>query len=160
MTHTPGPWTIDHQRIGPPGEPVALLCDVNDSMTGTVIDWPRGNDSATAMSINDAENEANARLIAAAPDLLAALQEWTSMAVNSGLEGCDEILEQAEAAIDKATGRTRYEVQTKHDGEWSNEVGEPNTFGSEAEAEEGIADLKTLGDDWLEAEYRIREVGA
>ena len=42
MTHTPGPWTIDHQRIGPPGEPVALLCDVNDSMTGTVIDWPRG----------------------------------------------------------------------------------------------------------------------
>ena len=68
MTHTPGPWTIDRQRIGPPGEPVALLCDVNDSMTGTVIDWPRGNDSATAMSIDDAENEANARLIAAAPE--------------------------------------------------------------------------------------------
>jgi hypothetical protein len=98
------------------------------------------------------------RLIAAAPDLLAALQEWTSMAVNSGLEGCDEILEQAEAAIDKATGRTRYEVQTKHDGEWSNEVGEPNVFGSEAEAEEGIADLKTLGDDWLGREYRVEEI--
>ena len=74
MTHTPGPWTIDHQRIGPPGEPVALLCDVDDSMTGTVIDWPRGNDSATAMSIDDAENEANARLIAAAPDLLEACE--------------------------------------------------------------------------------------
>ena len=73
MTYTPGPWTIDHQRIGPPGEPVALLCDVNDPMTGTVIDWPRGNDSGTAMSIDDAENEANARLIAAAPALLAAL---------------------------------------------------------------------------------------
>ena len=74
MTHTPGPWTIDHQRIGPPGEPVALLCDVNDSMTGTVIDWPRGNDSATAMSIDDAENEANARLIASAPVLLETLK--------------------------------------------------------------------------------------
>jgi hypothetical protein len=73
MSYTPGPWTIDHQRIGPPGEPVALLCDVHDSMTGTVIDWPRGNDSGTAMSIDDAENEANARLIAAAPELLEAI---------------------------------------------------------------------------------------
>jgi len=44
-------------------------------MTGTVIDWPRGNDSGTAMSIDDAENEANARLIASAPDLLAALKD-------------------------------------------------------------------------------------
>ena len=49
------------------------------------------------------KHEANARLIAASPDLLEALKEWTSMAVNSGLEGCDEILEQAEAAIAKAT---------------------------------------------------------
>ena len=71
--HTPGPWTIDHQRIGPPGQPVALLCDVNDSMTGTVIDWPRGHDSGTAMSIDDAENEANARLIASAPAMLEAI---------------------------------------------------------------------------------------
>ena len=50
-----------------------------------------------------AEDAANARLIAASPDLILALKEWISMAVNSGLEGCDEILEQAEAAIDKAT---------------------------------------------------------
>jgi len=71
--HTPGPWSIDHQRLGPPGDPVALLCDVNDRLASTVIDWPRGNDSGPAMSINDAENEANARLIAAAPELLAAL---------------------------------------------------------------------------------------
>ena len=105
MTHTEGPWTIDHQRIGPPGEPVALLCDVNDPMTGTVIAWPRGNDSGTAMSIDDAENEANARLIASSPELKAALKQWISMAINSGLEGCDEILEQAEAAIAKAKGQ-------------------------------------------------------
>ena len=74
MTHTEGPWTIDLQRIGPPGEPVALLCDVNDPMTGTVIDWPRGNDSGTAMSIDDAENEANARLIASSPAMLEAIE--------------------------------------------------------------------------------------
>jgi len=36
MTHTPGPWTIDHQRIGPPGEPVALLCDVTDTISNSL----------------------------------------------------------------------------------------------------------------------------
>ena len=46
-----------------------------------------------------------ARLIASAPELKAALKQWISMAINSGLEGCDEILEQAEAAIAKATGQ-------------------------------------------------------
>ena len=86
MTHTPGPWTIDHQRIGPPGEPVALLCDVNDSMAGTVIDWPRGHDSGTAMSIDDAENEANARLIAIAPELLAIVQHLAD-AQRDGAQG-------------------------------------------------------------------------
>jgi hypothetical protein len=75
MTHTPGPWIIDHQRIGPPGAPVALLCDVAAPHAATVVDWPRGNDSGTAISIDDAENEANARLIASAPDILAALKD-------------------------------------------------------------------------------------
>ena len=86
MTFTPGPWTIDHQRIGPPGEPVALLCDVNDSMTGTVIDWPRGNDSATAMSIDDAENEANARLIANSPLLFKILEGFLATLDTDDLE--------------------------------------------------------------------------
>ena len=116
MTHTPGPWTIDHQRIGPPGEPVALLCDVNDSMTGTVIDWPRGNDSATAMSIDDAENEANARLIASAPDLLA-IVDYLAEAHRDGAQGThfgalfgddDDNTTLGDAvtvAIDKATGQ-------------------------------------------------------
>ena len=52
----------------------------------------------------------------------------------------------------------RYEVQTTYDAQWSNEVGEPNVFGSVDEAEKAIAALKTLGDDWLEAEYRVMEV--
>ena len=117
MTFTPGPWTIDHQRIGPPGEPVALLCDVNDSMTGTVIDWPRGNDSATAMSIDDAENEANARLIAAAPELLAIVQfiardhrDGAQEVYFCALFGDDDITtlgDAVTAAIAKATDEVR-----------------------------------------------------
>jgi hypothetical protein len=115
MDYTPGPWTIDHQRIGPPGEPVALLCDVNDPMTGTVIDWPRGNDSGTAMSIDDAENEANARLIASAPDLLEACE-----VANRFFEENDDFTDgeypipgfilDMRIAIKKATGRCREEV--------------------------------------------------
>ena len=113
--YTPGPWTIDHQRIGPYGDPVALLCDVNDPMTGTVIDWPRGNYSGTAMSIDDAENEANARLIAAAPDLLA-IVDYLAEAHRDGAQGThfgalfgdDDITtlgDAVTAAIDKATGQ-------------------------------------------------------
>ena len=37
-------------------------------------------------------------------------------------------------------------------------MGEPNVFGSVDEAEKAIAALKTLGDDWLEAEYRVMEI--
>tara|TARA_Y100000310_G_C20579688_1_gene762327 strand:- start:478 stop:1086 length:609 start_codon:yes stop_codon:yes gene_type:complete len=70
--HTPGPWTIDHERIGPFGEPVALLCDMTASSPGTVVDWPRGTEVAEVA--DDAENEANARLLASAPFLLAALE--------------------------------------------------------------------------------------
>jgi len=32
------------------------------------------------------------------------LQKWMSFQINSGLEGCDEIVEQTEKAIAKATG--------------------------------------------------------
>ena len=76
--HTPGNWTIDHERIGPPGEPVALLCDMTAPHGATVVDWPRGDGEA---AVDDAENEANARLLAAAPDLVAIvefLHEWVA----------------------------------------------------------------------------------
>jgi len=67
--HTPGPWTIDGERIGPGGEPVALLCDTNAPRSGTVVDWPR----MRGQEVDDAENEANARLIASAPDMASAI---------------------------------------------------------------------------------------
>ena len=49
----------------------------------------------------------------------------------------------------------QYEIQTRIGDEWSNEVGADNVFTSEAEAWAAIAELKTLGDDWRDAEYRV-----
>lgn len=68
--HTPGPWTIDHERIGPGGEPVALLCDTNAPRSGAVVEWPR----MPGEVVDDAENEANARLLASAPQMLEAIE--------------------------------------------------------------------------------------
>ena len=67
--HTKGPWRIDHESIQsiPTGDTVALLCDINAPKLGTVLDWPRSQPEAH----DDAENVANAQLIAAAPALKA-----------------------------------------------------------------------------------------
>ena len=75
--HTPGPWTIDHARIGPSGEPVALLCDTNAPESGTVVEWPRMPEETideAEFEYLDEENEANARLIASAPEMLETLE--------------------------------------------------------------------------------------
>ena len=110
--HTPGPWTIDHERIGPPGEPVALLCDSHAPESGTVVEWPRFGEV-----VDDTENEANARLIASAPDLLAALMQI--MDFEGGEPGsyndpdtqerADEVWQDAFDAIAKAKGQPRKE---------------------------------------------------
>jgi hypothetical protein len=87
--HTPGPWHIGVRTFhagrdvyGPKGEPVAVA---DDAITATP------------------EAEANARLIAAAPNLLAALQ-----AIMGDPDAVDHILHldavAADAAIAKATG--------------------------------------------------------
>jgi hypothetical protein len=98
MTHTPGPWSIFSDRADRTtiGSRIARICDMH------------GKDPAFYTD----EDAANARLIAASPELLEALERWISMALNSGLEGCDEILEQAEAAIAKAKGQ---EEEDTHD---------------------------------------------
>ena len=91
MTHSPAPWNVfqDVSLRHTIGTATHRICDM----------W------GSSPAFFTAEDRANARLIAAAPDTLAVLKELTAMLVNSGLEGCDEILEQAEAAIDKATGQ-------------------------------------------------------
>lgn len=76
MAHTPGPWrTLDGDSVvnivGPEGQPIAA--------TTTKAYYERF----------DATDKANARLIAAAPDLYEALRVLLPFAVNRGPGGCD-----------------------------------------------------------------------
>ena len=97
-THTPGPWTLKYAHCG----------DVGIKADGGLIaecfcDIRRADEHSTA------EAGANARLIAAAPDLLAALQGmcsvWVTVCNSKGWE--PEHMSQytdARAAIAKAKG--------------------------------------------------------
>ncbi len=100
-THTPGPWTIREISSGP---------QIVDSENRTVVDR-----LYSAMRRND--TDANARLIAAAPDLLAALGEVSAYLNLLRHRYCDEgrmeglykeVVRESEkvrAAIAKAEGR-------------------------------------------------------
>ena len=103
-THTPGPWKWDEGwgAILSCGDVQRLVCPV----------WTGGNRSGMTES-EVARDVANARLIAAAPDLLEALEDLieragTSMhqANSDGAEyDVDDELKAAYAAIAKARGR-------------------------------------------------------
>lgn len=93
---TPGPWRVSEKR-------------------GDLIDIRHGNNELGAMSLTLAhvvarqswlkEAEENANLIAAAPEILEALQRCESVLSNIPLEVCDvEDLLYARAAIKKALG--------------------------------------------------------
>jgi hypothetical protein len=110
VTHTPGPWESDRgvdddetrcfvtQAI--PGRPKFLIAEIQNGAPGDCLET----------------EVANARLIAAAPDLLAALQNFVECAVTDSeccaictqdvrrhSEGCAVLV--AEYAIEKAEGR-------------------------------------------------------
>jgi hypothetical protein len=84
--HTPGPWILDVDcsgwSIGPEGMTVALTCGV-----------------ATDEDISEEEEKANARLIAAGPDLLKALKRVCSHGYRTSPDW-----DNARAAIAKAEG--------------------------------------------------------
>jgi hypothetical protein len=80
MTHTPGPWRVcdeQEQILGPEGE---------------IIVWETGT------------NEANNRLIAAAPELLEALEAIATGAYDTEGDWRSWVIERARAAIAKARG--------------------------------------------------------
>ena len=95
MSHTPGPWKWDGNvcDYDPEQEAPWLVLDPDSSTTDPIL---RGEIHCG--------NPANARLIAAAPDLLKALQ---AMLTHMGMDE-DEwnkpTFDQARAAIAKATG--------------------------------------------------------
>lgn len=83
--HTPGPWCV---------EGVGIRALVRAGTSGVIV--------AVRHRLSAQENEANARLIAAAPELLEALENILSNCLDS--DGLSRAYENARAAIAKATG--------------------------------------------------------
>ena len=85
---SPGPWVVKNGRYiyGNGGFIKPFVASVEDDH-------------------NDAETVANARLIAAAPDLLAALQDIVEYLGEDVDNGLDELLTNARAAIATAKGQ-------------------------------------------------------
>lgn len=98
--HTPGPWMYagagaikrDYTAIG---------CTDGETIASA---WGHSN---SGFFVSEKEKEANARLIAAAPELLEQLQEMVRLAEHEGWEG----FEKARAAIAKATGASHVHDQ-------------------------------------------------
>jgi len=89
MKHTPAPWKI-HKNIGKKGE-LGIVADAAPciiAVMGNQREWPE-------------EAEANARLIAAAPELLAALIAVMPILLHNRPDG--QIYADARAAIAKAS---------------------------------------------------------
>jgi hypothetical protein len=106
VTHTPGPWTLGRfgSIVGGP-----FIKYANGEAQSQLASATVGNE------ITPEEREANARLIAAAPDLLlmleritARMNRWASHGVQCGPKGIDhdysELYNYAQAAIRKAKG--------------------------------------------------------
>ena len=92
--HSPGPWTLDVDITG------WMFSDVNGWIVATIDD----PDSYDAGAMPDNQTcEANARLIAAAPELLECLR-WAVRRIETAGLGEGEYIERALDAIHKATG--------------------------------------------------------
>ena len=89
--HTPGPWKPACGARGTTCRHPAILCDGGQVGNAT---W-QGSEAAT---------DANARLIAAAPDLLEALRGLLAAVQHSVCENSGPAQDAASAAIAKATG--------------------------------------------------------
>lgn len=104
--HTPGPWTPHEQGV----HPYPFVC-------GPAEPTEHGEESFLVAYATGVNAEANVNLIAAAPDMLAALQnlvgEWPE---GEGMKLGDRI-QQARAAIDKATGSALTVKDETHQGD-------------------------------------------
>lgn len=91
--HTPGPWATDEDDHDAPYQNINIEAGKHHTICTVWID------DAPVRDFN-AEQQANARLIAAAPELLEFVKEWL------GRQGTDEnyMVAKARAAIAKATG--------------------------------------------------------
>lgn len=104
MSHTPGPWVVIDDRqvvtlaVCHPGRTYGYGCG-NDFVCDL-------NDGEYHQYRNDKEQAANARLIAAAPDLLEALKGLCRQGITSTAADWDTAWSTARAAIAKAEGES------------------------------------------------------
>jgi len=96
--HTPGPWTVEHRKDN--GEMMSAQFGFIHGPKGK-SDWVA--DVGYLHNDNGSGSMTNARLIAAAPELLAALSAILDMATDNRTHGSE--IDMACAAIAKATGR-------------------------------------------------------
>ena len=92
--HTPGPWEVDGTKLGVRGKAVSK---------GALYGSGGFSIAEILPAMTDAEAFANARLIAAAPDLLALVLNILPLAIKTDPEG--QWVADARAAIAKAEGR-------------------------------------------------------
>jgi len=106
-THTPGPWHVD--TAGHPNADVRAACGRAVAFTWMVCcGTPKTSEQYKARTEID---RANARLIAAAPEMLEALQglfgaDMESVMMGHGHHDQVEAIAKARAAIAKAEGRS------------------------------------------------------
>lgn len=105
--HTPGPWLCQPTNIDGPDYGVCIVADNLGGLVGAALPWATEIDSGDMARV-----EANARLIAAAPELLEALRAaenhfgpFAEVTIN-GQHDTDDVRVTAlmRAAIAKATG--------------------------------------------------------
>ncbi len=101
--HTPGPWQIDMER----GKYGVVR---HNGITVCMLPYPgiRGKDATAKrpFAFTETERLVNARLIAAAPDLLdACRQMFSDIDAGSCLNGSEASCQKARAAIAKATNQ-------------------------------------------------------
>lgn len=108
---TPGPWTI--APCSSEDETRDIVADYSERDGKKVAHWIAELDAATDFDMSENEREeametlrANAQLIAAAPDLYAALKRLYDLPVDCSQEQDREAFTQARIAIAKAEGRT------------------------------------------------------
>lgn len=96
--HTPGQWLIDGV------EPKSFVYALNQQGYNRFWAHVQGGNTAPMEQTTVEEVEANARLIAAAPDLLEALKHCVDWLNAAGIAQSMPVQKQARAAIAKATG--------------------------------------------------------
>lgn len=107
MKHTPGPWKVDiwdYSLARPPRKEIVIQ---SEQFRLAVVDCDFVGDNPYTIAINEAE--ANATLIAAAPEMLEALKRiiaFPNLTVPIGYHGClTDAIQQAISAVSKAEGK-------------------------------------------------------